>query len=650
MEEGEPAPPVEAAPAPEPPPATPPPPKARLWTCWEDRLGLGASALVLVASFLPWYVLSYSPFDAQPFLQPGSEALVAAGLAALMLLFFSFLRGQANERLRRQLSFLVGLGILVDTAYTASFYYLYHAGQNPRLGVVGHLAYLGPGLDLALLGALLLVWSSFRTLRLAPILRERAQPVEAHLSRSIRWGVPLLVFLAAFATYHANVEKPSIIDFDEAHYVRVAMNLTDGVLIDPAWGEPRPFNFEHPPVGKYLIAAGYWLAGEPHDNMTWNEYGEPSKNGLCTKDNPECSRDAWSWRIGSVFVGSLGVVGIYWIGLRLFRSLAAGLTAALLLLFDNLYYLQSRIAMLDIYAAAFALLAFGVFLGPKRGHRWAGSIILGLAVASKHYALFVVPAFFLLAFLVSTHPRRAGRVADAVLLAFVVPFATYLATYAPYLWIWARSGGLSNAYHMFLFVHQEGFRWTYRAELDKPHPYISRPWTWIPLRRPVFYFVGYDARQNVGHIYAIGNPYIWWTGCVAILYTLFALVPRWFLTKPRLGARAFWEWIARPFSLHREAALLFATMLFLCAYLPFFILKRDPFNFYFLIAAPFFSLLVAGYLGGLWDHRLGSRLLVIIYVALALAVFAFYHPVVAGTYISEQDFQYIMHRVPAMRQ
>jgi dolichyl-phosphate-mannose-protein mannosyltransferase len=641
MEEAEPAAPSgDAAPPPDavPSPAPAPPAKAPLVTSWEDRAALAMATLALLGSFLPWY-------QGQPLLRPTSEALVAGGLAALALVLFVWLRGPQNERLRRQLSLLLGAGILLDAAYVALVYYRFHAENFDRLGVVGHVFYLGVGLDLVLAASILLVWSGIPTRRDGPRAPTPAGPVEAHLRRSVRWGVPLLIFAVAFATYHADVERPSIIDFDEAHYVRVALNLTDGVLIDPAWAEPRPFNFEHPPVGKYLIAMGYALAGEPHDNLTWPEYSK-----LCGTDNPECRKDAASWRLGSVLAGSLGVVGIYWIGLRLFRSVASGVAAALLLLFDNLYYLHARTAMLDIFAAAFTLLAFGVFLGPSRGHRWMGAVTYGVAVGSKHYALFLLPPFLLLAFLLSRRTRPVERLAEALLFGLIIPFAAYIVTYAPYLWIWAQSGGLSNAYQQFLFMHQEGFRWTYRAEIDKPHPYISRPWSWIPLRRPVFYFVGYDARGNVGHIYAIGNPFIWWTGCIAVLYSVFSVVPRFFLSRPRYGLRAFWEWVQRPFSMHREAALLYGAVLFLAAYLPFFLLKRDPFNFYFLIAAPFFGLLLAGYLGHLWQRHPGTRLAALLFLLLAAAAFVVFHPVVAGTYITEQDFQYIMHLVPGMTQ
>lgn len=654
----------DAAPA----PVAPDAPAEPRFTAWEDRVGLASAIILLVGCALPWY-------EGAAFLRPTREALIAAGLAALAVLLLVYAGGERNERLRRQVSLLLGLAAALDTVYVAEVYYAFHAGTQPRLGVVGHVAYLGAGLDLAIVGSLLLAWSGIPTRRPGPVAGARAAPVERFLRPFAQYGVPALVFVAAFSMFLTNVERPSIIDFDEAHYVKVGQNMTLGRIIDPAWAEPRPYNFEHPPVGKYFIAAGYWLVGTPHQEVAWPWYHDGCQTRTdcpanmkyagsgcstncseadvfrgCASDNPQCARDFLGWRLGSVFVGSLGVLGMYWIGLRLFRSMAAGLLSVLFLLSDNLYYLHARTAMLDIYAVGFALLGLGVFLGPSRWHKVLGGVFWGLGVASKHYALFVGPPLFALAYLTSGHTSRWMRFRDAVLYTIAVPFATYLVAYLPYLVAWTRMQDPVYAFQQFVFIHKEGFRWTYRAELDKPHPYVSRPWTWIPMRRPVFYFVGYDSKQNVGHIYAVGNPYVWWLGCVAILYAFFTVVPRWLLAHPRAGLRAAWEWLGRPFQFHRDAALLFGSLLFVAAYLPFFTLKRDPFNFYFLIAAPFFSLVLGGYASGLWSRGPPQRLLAIAMAVGAAAVFVVFHPVVAGTYISEQDFQFIMHLVPQMRQ
>lgn len=638
-------------------PATPPPPAPEpAFSAWEDRVALPAAGLIVLAAALPWYA-------SQAWFDPTREAYISGGLGALAIGLMVALRGPANETVRRQLSLLLGAGVLLDAGFVAITYASYHAATEPTSGVSAHVLYLGSGLLLSLAAAVALTWSGIRTRRPDPVAPARVAPVEAHLSRKMRWAVPLVVFLAAFAVYNQNVEKPSIIDFDEAHYVRVALNMTDGVFIDPAWGEPRPFNFEHPPVGKYFISLGYKLMGEPHDELGWPAYHE-----VCKTDTPECERDAYGWRVGSVFVGSLGVLGMYWLGLRLFRNQIAGVAAALLLLSDNLYYLHSRLAMLDIFPAAFALLGLGVFLGPSRAHRYFGSIFLGLGIASKHYALFVLPVFMLLAFFTGPHTSRWMRFRELVLFGLLVPFLAYVGAYLPYLFIWARmahpidafgaflvdpagkAGALWDAithpFRQFVFIHKEGFRWAYKAGIEdadyKPHPYVSEPWTWIPMRRPVFYFVGYDAQSNVGHIYAIGNPFVWWIGSFGVLFAFFASTIGWATRSPRLGLRAFWSWLARPFQLHRDAAFLFAALLFLSAYLPFFLLRRDPFNFYFVVAAPFFSLVLAGFVGQMWYRGRPQQLACLVFLLGAIATFVFYHPISAGTYVTEADFQYVM--------
>jgi dolichyl-phosphate-mannose--protein O-mannosyl transferase len=744
---------------PAPVPAVDPAPARRPFvTVWEDKVAFASTAIIILGAMLPWY-------RGQPLLvAPTREALVAAGLGVLAVALLLWVRGAQNTRLRRQLCLLLGGGTLLAAGYVAIVYVQYHAGIAPKEGIIGHLAYLGIGLDLTILGGMLLVWSGVPSPAPAPPVPAASPDPEERMPRWQRIAVPLMVFVAAFAFYHTDVEKPSIVDFDEAHYVRVALNITDGVLIDPAWAEPRPFNFEHPPVGKYFIALGYWLYGEPHDEYTWPQYHqgcderecppELKHDGCrvdcredqvykgCNTDNPQCRRDAASWRFGSVLVGSLGVLGIYWLGLRLFRNVAGGLLSAGLLLTENLYYLHARTAMLDIFAVGLLLLGLGVFLGPTRWHRWAGSAIYGFAVASKHYALFLLPVLLLFAVLRAPRPDRLWRLRDALLFGLLVPFAAYTLTYLPYMWIWATSSGrVVDAYHWFVYMHQEGFRWTYRAELDKPHPYFSRPWTWVPMKRPVFYFVGYDSVGNVGHIYAIGNPFLWWSASVAVLYAFFTRTSDWVvrqfawdprsywtvfaslvappvllvlfdafrrvlasgvdgledrlkrladevpnaisglladsdsfllwgagtfaflalafslkwvrsprMRESRVGPRAFWEWTDRPLPLHRDLAVFIAALLFLFAYGPFFLLKREPFNFYFLNASPFYALAAAGFLVYAWTRGAPGRLLVILYVTLSALAFAFFHPVVAGTYITEQDFQYIMHRIPGMQQ
>lgn len=630
------------------------PPTAKDRFEWEDGPALGALVALLVAAELPWW--SGQDFLPLAMAKLGYASLSVelhrigvAGLAILgLIVVAALLAGRRSAMPRRLTSVVLGLAAIAIAGYTGYGYFRFHNDLDPGAGIAGHLTFIGPGLYLALLAGLVLAWSGIRTDRAG---REAPTTtrVDSRLRVSARTLLPLVLFLATFAWYQTDLGNPAAIDFDESHYVHVALNLTDGQLINPDWNDKecphdcRPFNFEHPPIGKYFISAGYALYGQPHDELGWNDYHE-----LCKEAKPECAPDARSWRLGSAFAGSLGVLGIYWLGLRLFGTVSAGLLAAGFLLTDNLYYLHSRIAMLDIFPIAFALLAAGVSLGPKRWHPWAGSVLFGLAVASKLSALFLVPPFFLLVFLTSKQTNRWMRLRDALIRALILPAFVYVLAYLPYWIVWGGHG-ITEAVRSFLFVHGEAFKWLYRAKLDKPHPHFSEPWTWIPMRRPVFYYLHYEGTK-VAHIYAVGNAFVWWAGSVAMVYTWILSPTRFLSFHPRLGLRAFWEWIGRPFAMTRANATLLASLFFACAYGPYFAVHRGQFNFYFLQAAPFFSLLLAGYLAPSWDAGGGRRLLTIVALVAAACVFAFFHPVSAGTHLTEQDFQYIMRRIPGMTQ
>lgn len=479
--------------------------------------------------------------------------------------------------------------------------------------------------------------------------RPARTPVESSLPWAVRWGMPLLVFLVAFNVYHAHVEKPSIIDFDEAHYVKVARNFTRGVLIDPSWAEPRPQNFEHPPLGKYLMALGIYLNGKPHNEMENQAYIAT----LCNYDNPECARDAYAWRISSVWVGALGVVGMYWLGLRLFNRLSAGVLASGLLLLDGFYYIHARLAMLDVYPIAFALLALGVALGRTRGHRWVSSVLFGCALGSKFPALFLVPAYALLQFLLSRERTLWMRIRDALIKGAILPLGLFVLLFAPFLRVWFHMGGgglvgAKFAVDTFIFVEHGAFTWTYGA--DATHPYTSAPYTWLALTRPVFYFVSTLANGDVGHIYAMGNPFLWWTAAPALLAFWLRATPRWFLQE-RVDWRpaAFLHWLKRPFAFTRETSLWYASLLFATAYGPYFLVKRAQFNFYFLLAAPFLSLLLAGFLSEAWARKGTARLLVVLFAALAAMAFVFYFPIYSGEIITQKHFDFVFNSIRWMR-
>ena len=224
------------------------------------------------------------------------------------------------------------------------------------------------------------------------------------------WIGPLLVTaLAGFLRFY-RLSRPDAIIFDETYYAKDAWSiLQHGVEYN--WHTFFPnadtqiiaghtnFVFHcsgtacaeyvvQPPVGKLLIAVGEWLYG-------LNSLG---------------------WRVVPALFGTLAVLVMCRVARRMTRSTMLGCLAGLLLSFDGLEFVLSRTGILDIFLMFFVLASFGALVvdrdvsrarlaeavvlqsgddaGPWLGIRkWrvAAGVLLGLACASKQYALLVHP-------------------------------------------------------------------------------------------------------------------------------------------------------------------------------------------------------------------------------------------------------------------
>ena len=155
--------------------------------------------------------------------------------------------------------------------------------------------------------------------------------------------------------------------------------------------------------------------------------------------------DPFGWRIAAAVVGSLMVVVLVRLVRRMTGSTLLGVVAGLLLCFDGLHFVLSRIALLDIFVAFFILLAVHCHVadrdwsrarlarllepdgghvtagtGPVRGLLWrpwlvAAGVSWGLACGTKWEAVYPLAAFGLLTFFWSVGARRSFGVRCAFL-------------------------------------------------------------------------------------------------------------------------------------------------------------------------------------------------------------------------------------------
>jgi dolichyl-phosphate-mannose-protein mannosyltransferase len=320
--------------------------------------------------------------------------------------------------------------------------------------------------------------------------------------------------------------------FDEIYFAVFAHNDLKGI----SYFDPEP------PLGKEIIAAGEWLYGG------WRALTEGARG-----DFADLGFNTFGWRIMSCIFGSLCVPLMYLLALQLWRERWFAIAAATLCCFDGMFFIQSRIGMIDIFPIFFNMLALTIFLVHWRARTEVESlvtlvltgVVLGLAISAKWISLAVLAtvAFFLVARPLAHHasvalgsgerlwrwgrlegPTLPGRaragayVVTAVAALVAIPAALYVASWIPFF--------LRGQFHSFgdLVAYQKE-TYLYHANLTATHPYGSKWYSWPFLIRPVAYYyestgLGTDAFSGhslVAGMVNIGNPLIWWAAIAAVL-------------------------------------------------------------------------------------------------------------------------------------
>ena len=307
-------------------------------------------------------------------------------------------------------------------------------------------------------------------------------------SRWAGWAAALAVTALAGFLRFWRLGRPEEFLFDETYYAKDAWSLlqhgfttgyvdsaNEKILAGDLTGifTDRPSMIVHPDAGKWLIALGEAAFG----------------------------MDPFGWRVASAVVGTLMVLVMVRLVLRLTGSLLLGCTAGLLLTVDGLHFVMSRLALLDIFMAFFLLAGVSCLLadrdrsrarmaslvpagwtpsstdwGPVRGLRlrpWrlAAGVMFGLAVATKWNALFPIAVFGLLVWAWDAGARRALGVRRPWLRAAVVdavPAFFHIIVVALLVYVVSWTGWLLNAeeYERALSDTQYGAYWGSYLERD----------------------------------------------------------------------------------------------------------------------------------------------------------------------------------------
>jgi dolichyl-phosphate-mannose--protein O-mannosyl transferase len=376
---------------------------------------------------------------------------------------------------------------------------------------------------------------------------------------------------AVLAGWHLGI--PGKMYFDEVHYVPAARALLALQLA----------NAEHPLVAKEAMAAAIWLFG----------------------DHPLV------WRLPSALMGTIGLFAfgraLWWASRRRFATLAG----MVLLATDFAWFIQSRIAMLDMVMAGLAMVALwqaaaavrcagqtrwrlvlaGVFFGLAMGAKWSVAPVIGVVVL----ALVAVRIFAER----GRAPMAGVSLVEMLFWLLSVPIAVYWLTFLP--------GFFYRQYpiHPAAFLVWQHYMVQLQESVLTRHPYQSVWYQWLLNWRSIWYlYEKVDGAQR--GIVLIGNPFTMLAGLPALGWCVWA------------GCRS-------------RADALAGAGLYLAS-LGMWVVSAKPVQFYYHYLLPG-SFLMAGLalaLDALWRRRDGWRWGAPACLVLSVGVFGYFYPIIAG--------------------
>ena len=398
------------------------------------------------------------------------------------------------------------------------------------------------------------------------------------------WADYALIFIGVFALaigWFARLYRlgfPRRLIWDEIYFPVFARDYLNGT----------PFFDLHPPLGKFIIAAGIVLVG----------------------DTPV------GWRLmpalfGCSMIPLAAVLGWYYLGGKVAALLLATFVAC-----ETVLIVYSRTGLMDGIVVFFVLATFlSAVLVRRRGQVLWPTILLGLSVAVKWAALPVaVPVGYVL--------WRKGLL-KPLLLTLWIPALVYLSVvFVGQVANPTGAGRVFNDNSPFTNVvnwHRQALVNVSRAV---PNEQASPWWSWPLMTRPVLLFYKEYATGKVATIFAIGNPLVWWASTCAVI----------------AGIGELWWRVARklPVADHPLMPLILGYVFLLLPWVPG---TRVPYLYNYLPVYPFAILALVYWLDRLWGYRPWGAWAVVACAACAVVVALYFLPVSMALPLSHESLR-----------
>lgn len=452
------------------------------------------------------------------------------------------------------------------------------------------------------------------------------------------WLTAVGMMLLAFVIRLVNIERPNKLVFDETYYAKDAWALLNGGYerdwvekandlivqgnVAEAMKDTASF-VVHPPLGKWLIAWGEQLFG-------MNSFG---------------------WRFSSLVAGSILVFLVVRMARRLSRSTLIGAIAGFLVTIDGLSFVMSRIALLDIFQATFAVAGVSCVLadrdyfrrkladylrdngldnlggqpGPAvwwRPWRLAAGVLFGLSIACKWNSLYLLAAMGIYSVAMDWAARRtagAGKspirgrwwldsimafiyLVIAAVPAYLVTWVRWLQVYPTIKWGWSGpsagkfEGSNFEAMAALLDYHKRMFDFhTGDFIMGQSHTYEAHPIGWLVVARPIGIDAVNDIKPGTDGCEAVNDT------CIRVISGM-GTPTLWWVAALALIAAVIWWLVGRDY---RFGVPVVAV---LSIWLPWFpAADRPEFFFYAIMLIPFTATILAMAFGKLLGPADGSK-------------------------------------------
>lgn len=384
--------------------------------------------------------------------------------------------------------------------------------------------------------------------------------------------------------------------FDEVYFPKMASQYLAG----------EQFFDIHPPLGKLIIAIGELLFG----NVTLG------------------------WRIMPALAGLAMLPVGYWASYQLTQNKVAAFLFTLWLSLDGLFIVYSRTGLMDGFMILFGLAAIGFawqFYNQRQTGQQAWLALLltgtmaGLALAIKWIGggfLPLVALMTLLTLWLTKKPKFSLIDGLIWLIAFLlIPALLYI---LPFLANWQ-----TDFWANFALWHQQS--WNYNIHLNATHPYASKWWSWPFLIRPIWFYYK-DIQGQITGVDAIGNPLLWWSSTLAVVYSIMILtysIVVWRRPQDQLiDKKDFYR-------------LLFMVGGWAAFYLPWVRIGRVLFLYHYFASYLFALILTAFWLSRLWANR-QSRAVLFLIVGLIFVTALAFVPIWIASPIDRSWFKQLM--------